>query len=276
MSEQFLAGRQPLIGARNGTAPRILLAEDSPAARILTAALLRRMGCAVDEAENGEEAFEAAAAEKFDVIILDIEMPVMDGIAAARAIRALGGERGQTPMVALSAFLADTAQSRHWLSLFDLIHAKPASREGLRRVIERMLARGQRDATPAGAEMPLSITGNPAASLIDHEAIAMMRQQFPPADWCRLMDSALAEMQEGFAAISEAHARADKTCIRGHSHRVKGLARTFAAPRLAKHAEHLERDAANAERPRDLGESVEALRDCLDHTVAALRKLCAA
>ena len=264
------------IRARNGSPPRVLLAEDSLAARILTAALLRRMGCDVDEAEHGEEALHAAIACDYDVIILDIEMPVMDGLAAAAAIRDLGGDKGSTPLVALSAFLADSAQSRHWLSLFDLTHAKPASREGLRRAVEAMLELNKRDSesAPAMAAAPAMVIA--PDSLIDRAAIEQMQHQFPADDWQMLMDSAVGEMLDSFEAITRALALADTATILSHSHRVKGLARTFAAPRLASTAELLEIRAGKPAALSSLDSGVEDLRSCLNRTVSELRLLSAA
>jgi CheY-like chemotaxis protein len=276
MKNSAAAGSLCQIRARNGLPPRVLLAEDSLAARILTAALLRRMGCEVDEAEHGEEAVHAATASHYDVIILDIEMPVMDGLAAAAAIRELGGDKGATPLVALSAFLADSAQSRHWLSLFDLTHAKPASREGLRHAVEAMLELNKRE-----PETPAALTTTPAMvsipdRLIDHAAIEQMQQQFPPDDWQMLMNSAVGEMLDSFEAIARALALQDTATIQSHSHRVKGLARTFAAPRLATTAELLETHAAKPIPHSSLNSGVEDLRSCLNRTVCELRILSAA
>lgn len=276
MKNSATAGNLRQIRARNGSPPRVLLAEDSLAARILTAALLRRMGCNVDEAEHGEEALHAAIACDYDVIILDIEMPVMDGLAAAAAIRDLGGDKGSTPLVALSAFLADSAQSRHWLSLFDLTHAKPASREGLRRAVEAMLELNKRDSesAPAMAAAPAMVIA--PDSLIDRAAIEQMQHQFPADDWQMLMDSAVGEMLDSFEAITRALALADTATILSHSHRVKGLARTFAAPRLASTAELLEIRAGKPAAQSSLDSGVEDLRSCLNRTVSELRLLSAA
>jgi CheY-like chemotaxis protein/HPt (histidine-containing phosphotransfer) domain-containing protein len=276
MKNSATAGNLRQIRARNGSPPRVLIAEDSLAARILTAALLRRMGCDVDEAEHGEEALHAAIACDYDVIILDIEMPVMDGLAAAAAIRDLGGDKGATPLVALSAFLADSAQSRHWLSLFDLTHAKPASREGLRRAVEAMLELNKREPeiTPAIAAAPAMVIA--PDSLIDRAAIEQMQQQFPADDWQMLMNSAVGEMLDSFEAITHALALADTAAILSHSHRVKGLARTFAAPRLATTAELLEIRAGKPVAQSGLDSGVEDLRNCLNRTVSELRMLSAA
>ncbi len=79
---------------------RVLLAEDNPANRTLISALLGSMDVALDMVENGEEAVRAASAATYDLILMDMQMPVLDGPSAARAIRAAGD---QTPIVALTA-----------------------------------------------------------------------------------------------------------------------------------------------------------------------------
>ena len=81
---------------------KVLLAEDNPVNRLLITTLLRRMGHEVETAENGLLAVEAAAARRYDVILMDMQMPEMDGIAATRAIRATA--LGATiPIIALTA-----------------------------------------------------------------------------------------------------------------------------------------------------------------------------
>ena len=79
---------------------RVLLAEDNPANRTLVEALLGAMDVALDMVENGDEAVRAVEATAYDLILMDMQMPVMDGPSATRAIRALGD---QTPIVALTA-----------------------------------------------------------------------------------------------------------------------------------------------------------------------------
>lgn len=79
---------------------RVLLAEDNPANRTLIAALLGSMDVALDMVENGEQAVRALASGAYDLVLMDMQMPVMDGPAATRAIRASGDT---TPVVALTA-----------------------------------------------------------------------------------------------------------------------------------------------------------------------------
>ncbi|MDX2274204.1 MAG: response regulator [Hyphomonadaceae bacterium] len=82
---------------------RILLAEDNPINALLARTLLTRAGCVVDVVQDGEEAVAAASAAPYDLIFLDIRMPRLDGIEAAKRIRAGAGVAASAPMIALTA-----------------------------------------------------------------------------------------------------------------------------------------------------------------------------
>ena len=79
---------------------KVLLAEDNPVNALLARALLNRAGCTVERAGGGEEAVAAALSQPYDLILMDMRMPGMSGLDAARAIRAAGCK---APMVALTA-----------------------------------------------------------------------------------------------------------------------------------------------------------------------------
>ncbi|MHB8285508.1 MAG: response regulator [Caulobacteraceae bacterium] len=79
---------------------RVLLAEDNPVNALLAKALLGRVGCSVDRVANGQEALEALQAAPYDVVLMDMRMPIMDGLTAAKALRARGDA---TPIIALTA-----------------------------------------------------------------------------------------------------------------------------------------------------------------------------
>lgn len=136
---QLFSNETGLILRPDGARPRVLFAEDSPNARVLTAALLKRIGCEVEAVEDGEEAFGRARESAYDLIVLDIEMPVMDGLTAARKIRSLEGGNERTPLMAFSAFLADLGKASRWNGLFDVALAKPAGRDELSAAIKRAL-----------------------------------------------------------------------------------------------------------------------------------------
>lgn len=82
---------------------RILIVDDNPANRELVRAILSSCGATLWEGADGLQAVELAAVERFDVILMDVRMPVMDGVAATRAIRAGDGPNRNTPILAFTA-----------------------------------------------------------------------------------------------------------------------------------------------------------------------------
>lgn len=82
---------------------RVLVAEDTPASQLVIKTMLEKLGHKVQTAVNGEEALQAMKIGSFDLVLMDLEMPKMDGIEATEEIRKLGTPGGETPIVALTA-----------------------------------------------------------------------------------------------------------------------------------------------------------------------------
>jgi CheY-like chemotaxis protein len=82
---------------------RILVVDDVDANREIVRALLEAVGQQVEEASDGQQAVSLAVRQTFDLILMDLQMPGMDGFATTRAIRQLSPENSTTPIVALSA-----------------------------------------------------------------------------------------------------------------------------------------------------------------------------
>jgi signal transduction histidine kinase/CheY-like chemotaxis protein len=85
------------------TTARILLVDDHPMNREIGSAFLTLAGCEVITAENGQEAVDRVQSGDFDIVLMDIHMPGMDGLTATRAIRALAGPAAKVPIIAMSA-----------------------------------------------------------------------------------------------------------------------------------------------------------------------------
>jgi signal transduction histidine kinase/AmiR/NasT family two-component response regulator len=96
-----IAAAEPRPEAARGL--RILAAEDNPGNRAVLDMLLAQIGLTADFARNGVEAVECAGAVAYDLILMDIHMPAMDGVSAARAIRSGGAVNASTPIIALTA-----------------------------------------------------------------------------------------------------------------------------------------------------------------------------
>ena len=88
---------------RRRHARRLLLVEDSVTNQLVASTLLKMAGYRVDVASNGMEAVSAVKSRSFDLVLMDIAMPEMDGVAATRAIRALPAPAGRIPIVAMTA-----------------------------------------------------------------------------------------------------------------------------------------------------------------------------
>lgn len=104
LAPQTAAPDAPRASEReSGTALPLLVVEDQPANQMVMTAMLQKAGFDVRVAGNGEEALEAVARERFGVILMDINMPVMDGLEATRRIRRLRSAAANTPVIALTA-----------------------------------------------------------------------------------------------------------------------------------------------------------------------------
>ena len=126
--------------AQRGAAARILLVDDHPMNRELGKAMLMMVGCEVETADDGDEAVRIAAEGGFDLILMDIHMPRMDGLAACEAIRALAGPASAVPIIALSADVMPQQIERcRRAGMVDHV-AKPIDRETLYAVINRWLS----------------------------------------------------------------------------------------------------------------------------------------
>ncbi|MFO1036096.1 MAG: ATP-binding protein [Geminicoccaceae bacterium] len=116
---------------------RILLAEDALTNQLVTATQLRKAGYTVDVANNGREAVEAARLQSYDLVLMDVMMPEMDGYAATRAIRELPGTVGGPPILALTAGATLEDRDRCHAAGMDDVLVKPIRRDSLLAAVAR-------------------------------------------------------------------------------------------------------------------------------------------
>ncbi|MBP2297386.1 hybrid sensor histidine kinase/response regulator [Azospirillum picis] len=140
------AAVQPEIGALlraepEGRGVRILLAEDLPMNRDLAVTMLTKAGHRVDAVADGAAAVAAVQDSPYDIVLMDVQMPVMDGLEATRRIRALPGPAGHIPILALSAGVLQVEVERCLQSGMNAHLAKPLEKAKLLAAIERWAGR---------------------------------------------------------------------------------------------------------------------------------------
>ncbi len=152
----------PLSGSTDGVGQasirRILVAEDNAVNRKFVGILLERMGYQTTFCENGKIALAMVQAQHFDLVLMDVHMPVMDGLAATRAIRALVGSVKHIPIVALTADAMNNAKEEALAAGVNFFVTKPVHMAQLQEAIGRCLAlqRKRQNAAKAAQQGPKS------------------------------------------------------------------------------------------------------------------------
>lgn len=134
-SESIHPVPDPLDAALAREPLRVLVAEDHPVNRKVVGLLLQSMGHQVSFAEDGQQALTQASQSDFDLVLMDIHMPIMDGLSSARHIRALPGERGQVPIVALTADVMNDAADQAMAAGMNAFLSKPLQKTQLQAVM---------------------------------------------------------------------------------------------------------------------------------------------
>ncbi len=169
---------------------RVLLAEDVKLNRDVICAMLRRHGHEVAVAVNGAEALEQVERCRFDVVLMDVHMPVLDGIQAARRIRTLPGEAGKVRVVGLTADVLATEHERCLSAGMDACLTKPIDWDQLLHAL-----------APAAGEIQSRDTAV-ADTLLDLKTIRKFKAQLPSEEFQAFLKRAL--RRTGYQAHADA------------------------------------------------------------------------
>jgi CheY-like chemotaxis protein len=116
---------------------RVLIVEDNPINQRVAAILVSKLGFTTDLAGHGGEAVEMVQKQNYDLILMDCQMPVMDGFEATRAIRKMTGSNSRTPIIAVTANVASGQREKCLEAGMNDYVPKPINREVLEKVIDK-------------------------------------------------------------------------------------------------------------------------------------------
>ena len=235
---------------------RILLADDQDEIRLLTTNQLERSGHSVLPVANGKEAFEAARRERFDVVLLDEDMPVLGGLQALKAIRELPKESVPKSIIALTGYNSEPDRARLQAAGFDFVIGKPFRLD----MLERLLG-GDTGAEPnkiAESAEPPKAQGSPFSNVLDRvggdeklarQMVATFLRDTPP----RIKGIANAAQQKNGSSLASL------------AHALKGSVAIFGAVEAHEFSERLQ----EAGRRNDFGEAA-SLAKQLEEEIAKL------
>jgi two-component system sensor histidine kinase/response regulator len=262
--EQVLTGKPPRnastgvpAAARTFPGARILLVDDNPVNQRVAQRILQKLGAEVTVADNGAEALERLAAARFDLALMDCQMPVMDGFSATKQIRereARAGGGARLPIIALTANVMSEDRESCLAAGMDAHLGKPIDPAELVQCLARHL--------PAGAA--------PAPAPIDFKALRTVTGG--DAEFERdLIDTFIASGDRNLADIVEALRRQDLETVGKRAHALKGASATIFATTLSEAAASLE-SAAKGRTAGDLESLVQGLRSKLEEVGTQLRR----
>ncbi|MDJ0971247.1 MAG: response regulator [Kiloniellales bacterium] len=148
---------------RSRSTIRVLLAEDNPVNQRVMIALLAKSGVRVDVAGNGVEAIEAVRSRPYDLILMDIQMPELDGVQAARRIRELEGEMGHIPIIAVTAHAMKGDREKYLQAGMNDYLPKPINRAELLSKIDYWADRRRSEPAAGDKEQSAQSEADPAA-----------------------------------------------------------------------------------------------------------------
>jgi len=241
---------QPAVEAKH----RILLAEDNPVNQKLAIKQLEKQGHTTSVAENGQLAVEAWQAGDFDLILMDMMMPEMDGLEATRRIRGIelsAGQNRRIPIIAMTANAMTGDRERCLEAGMDGYVSKPVKPEALFMEIKRVLqgdARNPAQSTPTSPGRAAAATAKtPDQSPIFDRADALSRIDGDEDLLAILLDMFLADAPNYLAEIDNALSSQDWPRLHRAGHTLKGIFATFSAQRGEHLAQQMEHSAKAAD-----------------------------
>jgi CheY-like chemotaxis protein len=242
---------------------RVLLVEDNEVNQALAVAILAKLGYVAEVAGNGRAAVETVALGNYGAVLMDCQLPVMDGYQATAEIRRREGTDRHTPIIAMTAAALPGDRAQCLAAGMDDYIAKPVLVANVEVVLSRWLGGEVTARTVAGSAR----WAESARDVLDPDRLAELGQLDSTGDGWEflrmLVDCFLTRAPTDLASLGAAVQRGDATAIYQVTHRLKGAAATIGSPGMVEVCQALETLASSG----GLAPAGELL-DCLEHEFA--------
>jgi len=251
---------------------KVLIVDDNEVNLLVAQRMLEELGFNVDSATSGKEAIDAAAACDYAAILIDNQMPGMDGNDATRIIRRAEGNAKHTPIVALTANAMASDRARAFAAGVDDYLSKPVFLEDLEGSLLRLLP-DDKDAPVEVIAADLRQTNVTGDAVFDEMIVEELRSVGAlgePDLFSELATQVVGQMPSWLSEIKFAAARGDIKSVRRQAHKLRGMCRQIGAERMASVCNDLE-STGSASQPAEVLDGVENLRREFDSMYRELR-----
>ena len=252
------------VGATAAAQLRILLAEDNPANQKLATFILQSRGHTVDIAGDGEQALRMTQESRYDILLMDVQMPGMDGLEATAAIRKCEAGSCHVPIIAMTAHAMKEDRERCLAAGMDGYLAKPIDAREMIALVETLAAASHAAAVGAMGLSPgqEQRTAPPATAVFD-PALALRQCLGRPDLLAQLIQLFIADMDQLLPKMRAALERDDFLEVRNLGHRLAGTLAYLAAEPARQAARRMERVGVSGGGQAEAEEAVATLeREC--------------
>ncbi len=273
-SETLITGHTVREAHREGA--RILLVEDNQVNQAVALAMLSKAGYRADVAANGREALEALERIAYNLVLMDCQMPDMDGFAATRQLRSPDSTvlNRNVPVIAMTANAMSGDRERCMASGMDDYLSKPVKPLELAQMLEKWLARGpqaHQESLPVSADNAAQDNFTPDDAVFS-QADLLERVGDSAELMHEIIDIALEDLPRQLRQLQSVVSGEDRDAIRHVAHAIKGCAANISAGQLCLAAGLMEQEAQTAP-PEQLQRRLRLMESRIDKLLETLQKL---
>lgn len=270
-----VAKRSPGTATITDIGGHILLAEDSAANRIVASGILERAGYTLDTAEDGQKALDTLLTSHYDLVLMDVRMPVMDGLEATRKIRKqenASASATRLPIIAMTANTSDADRQRCLRAGMDDFVPKPVDTKQLLNVLSQNIRiSGSGDMNTASQDKPLHEEANHTHPLLDVTIIEQLAEDTSPEALPKMLHLFIDEIITRSTRLQDDVVSHAWDNMENEAHTLKSCAGTFGALELQSIAKLIEA-ACRDKDPAAIEQQTAMLADVIKLTLSAYRE----